>query len=209
MGPELEEPTPFERYADDAVVHCKSESQARYVLDRIARRLAEVGLDLNREKTHIVYCKDSDREGSCERERFDFLGYTFRPRLAKSRYGHYFVSFLPAVGDDARREIGSVIRSWHLSRRGERNLSDLARIMNPTVQGWINYYGRFYRSRVVEFLKHLNDLLVRWAMRKYEGLHRRPVRAVRWLATIYRRSPALFAHWQAGARPGGWTVGAG
>ena len=200
---------PFERYADDGVAHCKSEKQARYVLEAIARRMAEVGLELNREKTRIVYCKDADRKGSHEHERFDFLGYTFRPRLAKSRNGNHFVSFLPAVGDDVLREIGSEIRSWRIARRSDSDLSDLARWMNPVVQGWINYYGQFYRSWLIYTLRHLNDLLVRWAMRKYKGLHRRPVRTVRWLAEVYRRSPTLFAHWQAGAKPGGWTVGAG
>ena len=195
--------------ATHLVAHCQTENQARYVLESIARRMMEVGLELNREKTRIVYCKDSRRKGSYEYERFDFLGYTFRPRLAKSRNGSYFVSFLPAVGDDVRREIGSEIRSWRIARRSGSNLSDLARIMNPTVQGWVNYYGRFYRSRLTMVLRHLNDVLVRWAMRKYKRLHRRPVQAVRWLADVYRRSPILFAHWQVGAKPGGWTVGAG
>ncbi len=199
---------PFERYADDAVAHCKTESQAREVLEAIARRMAEVGLELNREKTRIVYCKDSHRQGSSDCVRFDFLGYTFRPRLAKSRYGS-FVSFLPAVGDDARREIGLEIRSWRIARRSESNLSDLARTINPVVQGWVNYYGRFYRSWLVMVLRHLNDVLVRWAMRKYKRLHRRPVLSVRWLATVYHRSPTLFTHWEVGAKPDGWTVGAG
>ena len=200
---------PFERYADDVVAHCKSEKQARYVLEAIARRMAEVGLELNREKTRIVYCKDSDRKGSHEHERFDFLGYTFRPRLARSWNGHCFLSFVPAVGDDALREIGSEIRSWHITRRSDLDLSDLARKIDPIVQGWVNYYGRFYRSKMVLVLRRLNDQLVRWAMQKYRGLHRRLVRATRWLAGVYRRSPALFAHWRIGARPSGWTVGAG
>ena len=199
----------FERYADDAVAHCKSERQARYVLEAIARRMAEVGLELNREKTRIVYCKDGDRKGSHEHERFDFLGYTFRPRLAQSWNGHHFLSFLPAVGDDARREIGSEIRSWHVARRSDMDLSDLARMIDPIVQGWVNYYGRFYRSKMVLILRRLNDQLVRWAMQRYRRLHRRLVQAVRWLAGVYRRSPALFVHWRVGAKPSGWTVGAG
>ena len=200
---------PFERYADDGVAHCKSEKQAWYVLDRISRRMGEVGLELNRVKTRIVYCKDSDRKGSYENERFDFLGYTFRPRLAKSRHGNYFVSFLPAVGDDARREIGHEVRSWHIARRSDKDLSDLARMFNPIVQGWVNYYGRFYPSWLLLVLRRLNDRLVWWAMRKYKRLRRHYSRAVGWLVGVYRQSPDLFAHWRAGAIPDGWSVGAG
>jgi len=200
---------PFERYADDAVVHCASEAEAHQVLDALARRMAEVGLELHPDKTRIVYCKDADRRGSYEHERFDFLGYTFRPRLSKNRFGKHFVNFSPAVSDDARREIGREIRSWHLARRSDKSLTDLARIINPIVQGWINFYGRFYKSMLLLVLRRINDRLVRWAMRKYKRLYGHYTRAVEWLAGVYRRGPALFAHWRVGLRPDGWTVGAG
>jgi len=200
---------PFERYADDGVAHCKSEKQARYVLDMIARRMAEVGLELNRAKTRIVYCKDEDRKDSYENERFDFLGYTFRPRLAKNRQGKCFVNFLPAVGDDAKREIGREIRSWHIVRRSDKDLSALAWMIDPAVRGWANYYGRFSPSWLRIVLWRLNDRLVRWAMRKYKRLRGHYWRAERWLASVYRRQPDLFAHWQFGVRPVGGAVGAG
>jgi RNA-directed DNA polymerase len=87
----------FERYCDDAVVHCRSEKQARYVRDAIAARLGKVGLELHPDKTRIVYCNDADRTGSYEHIKFTFLGYEFRPRLAKNKHGKHFVSFLPAV----------------------------------------------------------------------------------------------------------------
>src|SRR5712691_6690467 len=102
---------PFERYADDVILHCRSKQQAQIVLDVITERLAQVGLELNPDKTRIVYCKDGNRSGSHEHERFDFLGYTFRPRLAGSRSG-FFVSFCPAVADDAVKEIGRTIKRW-------------------------------------------------------------------------------------------------
>ncbi len=137
----------FERYCDDAVVHCRSESQAHQVRDAIAARLAQVGLELHPEKTRIVYCKDADRRDDHEVTSFTFLGYEFRPRLAKSKTGHHFVSFLPAVSTDAMKAMGRVIRSWHLARRSDKSLDDLARMFNSIVQGWINYYGRFYKSR--------------------------------------------------------------
>jgi RNA-directed DNA polymerase len=136
---------PFERYADDAILHCKTQAQARVVLDAIIERLAQVGLELNLDKTRIVYCKDSNRKGSHEPLRFTFLGYTFRPRLAMSRSGAFFVSFCPAVADDAVKEIGRTIKRWRLHLWSRYTLADLAQAINPIVRGWINYYGRFYR----------------------------------------------------------------
>jgi hypothetical protein len=126
---------PFERYADDAILHCDSEQQARVVLDAIVKRLAQVGLELNLDKTRIVYCKDSNRTGSHEHEQFDFLGYTFRPRAALGSGGEMFVSFCPAVSDDAAKAIRRTIRRWRLHLRSSATLSDLARSINATVRG--------------------------------------------------------------------------
>jgi RNA-directed DNA polymerase len=198
----------FERYADDAVAHCATETRARKVLDAIAARMAEVGLELHPDKTRIVYCKDADRRGSAEYERFDFLGYTFRPRLSKNRFGKHFVNFSPAVSDDAKKAIGQEIRSWRINCRSDKSLSDLACMFNPIVQGWINYYGRFYKSMLFLVLRRINEYLVRWAMRKYKRLRGHLTRAVEWLANVARRDPRLFAHWRVGVRPDGWTVGA-
>ena len=198
----------FERYCDDAVVHCASEEQARQVRDALAARLAAVGLELHPDKTRIVYCKDADRRGDHEVTSFTFLGYTFRPRLAKSKHGKHFVSFLPAVSRDAITAMGREIRSWHIARRSDKSLGDLARMFNSIVQGWINYYGRFYKSMLYPLLRRINDHLVRWAMRKYKRLRRREKRAGELLAEASRRSPWLFAHWRFGLKPGGWTMGA-
>jgi RNA-directed DNA polymerase len=200
----------FERYCDDAVVHCRSEKQARCVRDAIAARLAQVGLELHPDKTRIVYCKDADRAGSYELTKFMFLGYEFRPRLAKNKHGKNFVSFLPAVSTEAMKAMGREIRSWHMAKRSDKSLDDLARMFNTVVQGWINYYGRFYKSRLLYFLRRLNNHLVRWVCRKYkQRLRNRERRAMAWLAEIARRSPRLFAHWRLGARPDGWAMGAG
>jgi RNA-directed DNA polymerase len=199
----------FERYCDDVIVHASSERQARFLRDAIARRLAECGLELNERKTRIVYCKDSTRRGSHEHERFDFLGYTFRPRLSRGKSGGEFVNFLPAVGDDERKRLGREIRRWRLHRWSGTTLTDLARTINVIVQGWINHYGRFYRSELVRLLKRINEYLVRWARWKYKRLRRYPAKARRFLAAVYRREPGLFAHWRFGARPDGWTMGAG
>jgi Group II intron, maturase-specific domain len=150
------------------VVHFSSEQQARHVREAIAGRLAQLGLELHPDKTRIVYCKDDDRRGDHEVTSFVFLGYEFRPRLARNRYGKHFVSFLPAVSPQAMKAMGKQIRSWHMTKRSDKSLGDLALMFNSTVQGWINYYGRFYRSRLLYFLRRLNDHLVRWACRKYD-----------------------------------------
>lgn len=191
----------FERYADDAVVHCATEVQAREVLAAIAARLAQVGLELHPDKTRIVYCKDDDRRGSAEHERFDFLGYTFRPRLSKSRHGKHFVNFSPAVSDNAKKAIGREIRRWRLARRSDKTLTDLAPMVNPIVHGWINYYGRFYRSMLYPLFRRLNEHLARWAMRKYKRLRYHLTRAWNWLQTVARRDQGLFAHWRLGVLP--------
>ena len=199
---------PFERYCDDAVIHCRSEGQARRVRDALAARLAQVGLELHPDKTRVVYCKDADRRGSYEHTSFTFLGYTFRPRLAKNRYGKHFLSFLPAVSKDAVKAMSREIRSWRIAKRSDKSLDDLARMFNSIVQGWINYYGRFYKSMLYPLFRHLNRVLVRWACRKYRRLKRRERRAMAWLAEIARRAPNLFAHWRFGLRPDGWAMGA-
>jgi RNA-directed DNA polymerase len=199
----------FERYCDDVIVHARSEREARLLRAAIASRLAGCGLELNEQKTRIVYCKDATRRGAYEHESFDFLGYTFRPRLARSKYGSCFVNFLPAVSGDARKQMGREIRRWRLHRWSDKTLTDLARSINVIVRGWTNFYGRFYRSELVRFLRRINDYLVRWAMRKYKRLRRHPAKARRLLAVVYRREPGLFAHWRFGVRPDGWTMGAG
>jgi RNA-directed DNA polymerase len=117
------------------VVHCASEQQARYVRDAIAGRLAHVGLELHPGKTRIVYCKDDDRRGDHEVTSFRFLGYEFRPRLAKNRHGNHFVLFLPAVSPQAMKAMGREIRSWHWAKRSDKSLGDLALMFNSVVHG--------------------------------------------------------------------------
>jgi len=198
---------PFERYADDAVVHCKSERQARFVLGKIKARMADCQLELSADKTLIVYCKDSNRKGSYEHERFDFLGYTFRPRAAKRKNGELFTSFLPAVSDDAAKKIRHTIRRWRIHLWSGTHLTEIARELNQVVRGWINHYGRFYPTRLAESLRRIDEYLVRWAMRKYKRLKRHRKRAWAFLANVFAREPKLFAHWRV-VRASGRTVGA-
>lgn len=192
----------FERYADDAVVHCRSEGEARAVLEAIRGRLADCGLELHPTKTKIVYCKDEDRRREYEQVKFDFLGYTFQPRRAKNRWGRHFVSFLPAMSTQAAKAVRRTIRQWRMaSTRNNQTLEDLARLINPAVRGWMNYYGRFYRSKCVQALRYVNVALARWARRKFKRFRRRERASMHWLGRVARRDRNLFVLWQLGIRP--------
>jgi RNA-directed DNA polymerase len=194
---------PFTRYADDALVHCETRKQADYVKDAITRRLSAHMLRVNKTKTKIVYCKDTKRTGSNEHEQFDFLGYTFRPRLVKTAGGRFMVGFTPAMSAEAGKMIREEMRSWRLNMRSDKSLEELAREVNPKVQGWINYYGKFHKAAMRPSLEQLNDHLVKWAMRKHKRFHRSPRRAKEWLAEMARTKPELFAHWRFGVKSAG------
>ncbi len=201
---------PFERYADDVLAHCRSERQARMVLAAIRDRFEQCGLELHPTKTKIVYCKDDDRRGEHEHVAFDFLGFTFQPRRAKNRWGKYFVSFLPAISTKAAKSIRARIREWRMaSTRNNRPIEDLARLVNPVAQGWVNFYGRFYRSKCIQVLRHINEALAAWVRRKFKRFRRRERASVHWLGGIARREPALFMHWRFGATPAAEIGGAG
>jgi len=188
----------FERFADDTLAHCSSLTQAKKVLEAIKIRLKECGLELHPEKTKIVYCKDADRRGSYEHESFDFLGYTFRPRLSKNKWGKTFVNFSPAISKQAVNRIKKEIRSWKIHLRSDKNIDDLARMFNAQVQGWVNYYGRYYKSAMYPFLRNMEHFLTRWAMRKYKRLRGHKRRAKQWLGRVRKREPKLFVHWRLG-----------
>jgi RNA-directed DNA polymerase len=191
---------PFERYADDAIVHCRTKKEAENMRAAIILRMAECGLELNLQKTKIVYCQDADRRGKHEHEKFTFLGYEFRPRRARNHRGKYFVSFLPAISDKAAKAIRQEIRGWKLQLRSDKSLEDLARMFNPILRGWIQYYGKYYRSMLHPVFRPLNRRLVRWACRKYKKLRNHQRRATHWLRRISIRSAQLWAHWQIGVK---------
>jgi RNA-directed DNA polymerase len=126
---------PFERYADDIVAHCGTEAQAQQVLESIRRRLAQCRLEVHPGKTRIVYCKDDDRSRGYPQERFDFLGYTFRPRRSKNRWGKFFINFTPAVSSRAATKMRQEMRRWRLPPRSDKAIDDLARMWNPVLRG--------------------------------------------------------------------------
>jgi RNA-directed DNA polymerase len=185
----------FERYSDDAVVHCVTERQARTVLAAIGARMEQVGLRLHPDKTRIVYCKDSNRRGSHEHTEFTFLGFTFRQRGAWGKNGKMFSSFQPAICKPALNKINAEVRSWRLHRRTGQDLVDIARDINPVVRGWMEYYGAFYRSAMYPLLQRINAYLVRWIRKKYERL-KATKKAIQCWRGIVKRYPRGFAHWE-------------
>jgi RNA-directed DNA polymerase len=187
---------PFERYADDIIVHCRGKWEANLVRAGVENRLRECGLELHLEKTKLVYCRDSNRQESHPHEKFDFLGFTFRPRRAITRRGGLFCSFSPAISNDAAEKIRDEIRSWQLHRRTEQSIAELAQEINPKLRGWFNYYGRFHPSALRPIERHVGQSLVRWACRKYKTLSHHRTRAWVWLLRVVNRQPGLLALWE-------------
>ncbi|MEU4539969.1 group II intron reverse transcriptase/maturase [Streptosporangium sp. NPDC023825] len=184
----------FERYADDAVVHCSSLGQAEEVLAAIKGRMAKVGLHLHPDKTRIVYCKDDRRRGSHEHTSFTFLGFTFRPRGVRTKTGKMRCGFNPAVSKKALKQMGAKVRAWRLHHRSGSSEHDLARQINPVVRGWMQYYGAFYRSALHPLLARINAYLMRWSRNKYKRLRSRKKAQAQWERVVKLR-PTFFAHW--------------
>lgn len=191
----------FCRYADDGVVHCKSQAQAEFALRQIRERFHQCGLELHPNKTRIVYCQDINRQETFPNVRFTFLGYTFQPRKAVDKYGRIYVNFAPAVSRDALRTMRQTIRGWHLQLKCDCELSDLSAMFNVVLQGWQNYYGQFYGSAMAVIWKHMNDYLTRWMMRKYKHLSRHKRRARQALGRLAQSTPEAFVHWKLGCIP--------
>lgn len=192
---------PWARYADDGIVHTKTKVEAENLLEKLEQRFKACKLELHPDKTRIVYCKDDDRRGNYPEIKFDFLGYTFRPRCSKNRYGKYFINFTPAVSNKSCKAMRQVIRGWRIHLKPDKELMDISRMFNPIIRGWLNYYGFFYKSGLFPVLRKLNRAIIHWARRKYKRLARHRRRAEYWLGRIARREPQLFAHWQMGILP--------
>ena len=191
---------PWVRYADDGALNCVSIKQAKYIIKVLDKRFKLFGLELNLDKTKIVYCKDEDRQGDYENTSFDFLGYTFKTRGAKNKYGRLFRNFLPAMSDKTQKEIIKKIRSWKLQLKSDKTINDIANMFNSKIQGWINYYSHFYKSEMRNVLRYINACLVKWAMRKYKHITSR-IKARKWLQRIAEDNVKLFAHWKFGIIP--------
>ena len=188
---------PWVRYADDGALNCVSIKQAKYIIKVLDKRFRTFGLELNLSKTKIVYCKDEDRKGDYENISFDFLGYTFKPRYAKSKYGKYFTSFLPAISEKAKKAIRKEIRSWKFQLKAEKNIKEIAQMYNSKIQGWINYYSHYCKTECYKCLRYINRCLIKWAWKKYKKINSRK-RASKLLYTIASRDKNIFAHWRIG-----------
>ena len=186
----------FARYADDAVVHCRSEAQAQEVMHAIASRLAECGLEMHPEKSGIVYCRDRSRTQAYPNVTFTFLGFLFRPRRVMTRSGQLSTSFLPGVSRDALKRMRQTVRGWRLPRQTFRSLVELADQCNPTIRCWWNYYGAFYRTAMQGLGRYLDRKLARWARCKYKTLRRHKRRSDEWLHKMKKAYPRQFVHWQ-------------
>jgi RNA-directed DNA polymerase len=200
--------TPFERYADDVIVHCRRKDEAQRVLAAIAERFAACGLTLHPTKTRIVYCKDdrrsgkqSDQSDQSEHVAFDFLSFTFKARPARDRQGQTFFGFLPAISRTAATEIRATVRGWRLATKTHLQLGDLVAFIDPVVRGWWDYYGRFYPSACGRVLHYLNQVLVQWVRRKYKRVHRSWRAAAVWLSRLARRDGRLCELWRLGVLP--------
>ncbi len=200
---------PFCRYADDGLLHCQTQKQAEYVLKRIGQRFRECGLEIQPEKSGMIYCKDKNRRGNYERISFDFLGYTFRPRRCVNGKGIVHPNFLPAISQASRKAINQAMRSWHIQIKNDKSLLDLSRMFDPVLRGWNNYYGRFYPSAMRVIWRHFDTYLVQWVRRKYKRFSWHKRRAYQYLNRLAQANAQLFTHWRLGIFCGSKVVVAG
>ena len=191
---------PWARYADDGVIHCRSKEEAERILEKLRARLLECKLEIHPEKTRIVYCRSDNYHGRHEHESFDFLGYTFRRRWVKSKHGNFFNGFTPAVSKSARQRLRDKIRDIRMSNKIV-SLEKLAKIMNPVIRGWANYFSQYCASEAHKTLNYVNLTLVRWIKFRSKSVKRSYAEAFRCLVNIAKKSPELFYHWQMGLRP--------
>lgn len=189
---------PFERYADDVILHCRSREGAEKLLREITSRFKECKLTIHPEKTKIVYCKDNNRTKLYKCTEFDFLGYTFKSRYTKTRKGNFFMNFTPAISNNAEKRIKDEIRKWRVHSRSDLDIFFIAKKLNPKLRGWYNYYGRFRPSEMARIYKMFQRTLVKWAKRKYKRLKKYWYLAVQFMLNIKGNCPNLFIHWKLG-----------
>jgi RNA-directed DNA polymerase len=190
---------PWCRYADDGLVHCRSEPEAEAVKATLRERLAECGLEMHPTKTRIVYCRDRKRKGRYPNVMFDFLGYQFRPRMVQNAKDRsLFCSFVPAVSPLALKSMRSAVRDLNIARRTHLSLADIAQELNPLLRGWIGYFGRYASRQLEPLLRHVNLTLRRWVMRKFKSFAGRMVAATRFLERLVKTRTELFVHWHIG-----------
>jgi hypothetical protein len=192
---------PFERYADDCVVHCLTERQAIWVRVQLEKRFQQCGLTLHPVKTKIVDCRTGKESRGSKHQEFDFLGHTFRKRMAKTKKGVYFTSYLPAVSKKAIKAIQEKVKECEPLARTTSNLQEIAKELNPKIRGWFNIFSKFYITEFKRQIQCINWRLMVWAKRKFKRLKRNRWNAKEWLRKISTSQPTLFEHWKHGVTP--------
>jgi RNA-directed DNA polymerase len=190
---------PFCRYADDGLLHCRSKKQAEYVMQRIAVRFRECKLEIHPDKSKIVYCKDRNRKEEHPIIKFDFLGYTFKPRRCVDKKGNLHSNYLPAISGTSKKAIHAVMRGWHVQLKTDKELYDIAHMFNPILRGWFLYYGKFYPSDMQRIWRRFNRYLVQWTRRKYKRFAKHVGQARQHIKRLAKAQPNLFVHWRFGA----------
>lgn len=186
----------FVRYADDAVIHCKNEEDAKELKHAIGKRMNEIGLRLNEEKTKIVYCKDYRRIGKHDKVQFGFLGYSFQPRVGKSKFSDKHITiFTPEISKDNQKKIRAEIRETVRWRNTRQTIEQIAERLNSKLRGWLNYFGLFGKRELSKTMLYLEWKLVRWIGKKHK-------KGVKGSFDILQKAKAqnrkLFYHWEAG-----------
>ncbi len=188
---------PWARYADDGIVHCVSEKQAKYLLYRLMKQMKLCGLEIHPDKTRIVYCRSDKFQGTYECTSFDFLGYTFRTRYVKSKNGNYFNAFTPAVSKESSKMFRSKIKDIRLNSK-TISMARLAELMNPIIRGWMNYFMVFGSGEARKSLDYINVSLVKFVHRKYKGKGKFMGKSWRFLGRWAKRNPSFSYHWEKG-----------
>ena len=187
----------YSRYADDVIVHCKSEVQAKQLLNAIGERMKTVGLELHPQKTKIVYCRDYRRKGNYPINKFEFLGYAFQPRTTTPKKSNrLFLGFDCAISISSRKRIAEKLRTLKIESLSFKSIVGIAQYLNPIIRGWINYYGKFRASELTKVFRLLSNRLVRWARRRYKRYKTSIRKAFKWLQRIREQFPYLFHHWR-------------
>ena len=189
----------YSRYADDVIVHCRSQSHAEQTLKAIRERMKEVGLELHPKKTKIVYCRDYRRRGDYPEVKFDFLGYSFQPRdtVSKKRKG-MFLGYDCAISIRSRKAIADKIGALKVEKMTYKSIVGIAQRLNPMIRGWINYYGKFRISMLHKVFRLLNQRLIRWGRKRYKRYKTSIKRASKWLQRVQEQYRYLFHHWKFG-----------
>lgn len=186
---------PFERYADDGVVHCKTKEEAVFIKECLTKRFAECRLELHPTKTRIVYCKDKDRTKDEDLTEFDFLGYTFKAVHIMCRDGKTRLNFIASVSKTSAKAFRDKIKMLEIHKKTGCKIDMIAEILNPMLRGWINYFGKFNPSAMRYTLQCIERRIAKWAMCKYKRFRGHRRRAEKWLECVRKREPKLFAHW--------------